>query len=196
MDRRSLKDTGYYGVLGVPPAARQREIELAFRHWGDRLAAGIESAADYRRAEAAYHVLSVPRSRAVHDRQLGLSTHPAWREERVREAGECVQRALRELGCGRAARARLLLDRAVSRVPDDPVARSYLALALVKTGGDLHEAARHGRYAIERRPREAPFFFNLAEVYEAAGLRSRAFAMRASAWKAVVATLLGRVPRL
>lgn len=196
MDSQLQRDLGHYGVLGVPPAAPQRQIELAFHDWRERLANGAEQIADYRLAETAYHVLSVPESRARHDRQLGLMTHPAWRAGGDRVARHCVRRAVRDLGHGRAARARLLLDRAVSLSPDDPMARSYLALALVKTGGDLHEAARHGRFAIERRPREAAFFFNLAEVYAAAGLCARALATRASGWKALVASVLERRRRL
>lgn len=176
----------------MPPGATQRQIELAFRRWGELMTAGTASPGAYRLAEAAYHVLSVPESRARHDRQLGLEAHPAWCAAGDRAAGNCVRRALQELGSGRAGRARLLLDRAVSRTPHDPQARSYFALALARTGGDLHEAARHARYAVERRPGEAAFFFNLAEVYAAAGLRGQAFAARTRGWRAVVSTLLGR----
>ena len=45
------------------------------------------------------------------------------------------------------------------------------------------------RYALARRPREAAFLFNLAEVYAAAGLRARACAFRARGWHAVAASL-------
>jgi tetratricopeptide (TPR) repeat protein len=183
---------GHYGALGVQPSASPRQIEMAFHAWGDRLAKGVESVAAYRRAESAYHILATPDSRSRHDRQLGLLSHPAWAAGRDRAARACVRLALRELGRASPDRARLLLDRAVSLDPQEPHARSYLALALARTGGSLHEAVRHGRYAIERRPREAAFFFNLAEVYSAAGLRTRAFATRARGWQALAAAVLRR----
>ena len=183
-------EAGHYGALGVSAAASQRQIELSFRAWEDRHRAGVESVDAFRRAESAYHVLCVPASRARHDRQLGLVAHPAWAAGRERAVREYTRRALRELGQGRAGQARRLLDRAVSLAPDDPLVRSYFALALARTGGCLHEAARHARYALSRRPREAAFCFNLAEVYAAAGLRARACAFRARGWHAIVISLL------
>jgi len=184
--------SGHYGALGVATAASQRQIELAFRGWTERCRTGAASTAAYHRAECAYHVLSTPDSRARHDRQLGLVTHPAWAAGRGLAVRACVSRALRELGQGRVVQARQLLDRAVSLAPQDPHARSYLALVLARTGGSLHDAERHGRYALERRPREAAFFFNLAEVYAAAGLRPRANAFRVRGWHAVAISLFWR----
>jgi Flp pilus assembly protein TadD len=196
MDPTKKGAPGLYGALGVSPAASQRQIEQAFRSWTDRRRAGAESADSYLRAESAYHLLSVPAARLRHDRQLGLVTHPAWAAERNPAARACVRRALLELGQGRAGRARQHLDRAFSLAPEDPHARSYLALALARTGGSLHDAERHGRYALSRRPREAAFFFNLAEVYAAAGLRARAYTSRARGWKALAVSLFRRQPRV
>jgi Flp pilus assembly protein TadD len=196
MGQMTRGSSGHYGALGVSPAATQRQIELAFRDWTDRRRTGEAGADDYRRAESAYHVLSVPGNRAHHDRQLGLVAHPAWASGREPKVRACIRRALRELGQGRAASARLLLQRAVSLSPDDPHARSYLALALARTGGSLHDADRHGRYAIERRPCEAAFFFNLAEVYATAGLRGRAVSLRLRGWHAIVRSLLAPPRRL
>ena len=196
MDSTKNNAPGHYGALGVSPAASQRQIELAFRGWTDRRRAGAESADSFLRAESAYHLLSVPDARLRHDRQLGLVTHPAWAAGRDLAARAWIRRALLELGQGRAGRARQFLDRAVSIAPDDPHARSYLALALARTGGSLHDAARHGRHAISRRPREAAFFFNLAEVYAAAGLRARACASRARGWHAIGVSLFWRRPQV
>lgn len=196
MEPRTGGASGHYGVLGVSPAASQRQIELAFRVWTDRRRAGEAGAEAYRRAESAYHVLCVPDTRARHDRQLGLVAHPAWASECEPVVRACIRRALRELGQGRAASARQLLERAVSLSPDDPHARSYLALALARTGDRLHDADRHGRYAIERRPREAVYLFNLAEVYAVAGLRARAVALRLRGWQAIVRSLFGRQRRM
>lgn len=192
MESATSRTLGHYGALGVPPAASQRQIEQAFRGWAEQRGAGDADGEDYRRAEIAYHVLSVPENRARHDRQLGLVLHPAWARGRDHAAEVCTRRALREFGRGRDARARDLLVRAVSLAPEDPRARSYLALALARTGGCLHDADRHGRYAIGRRPREAVFFFNLAEVYTAAGLRARAVALRMRGWHALARSLFGR----
>lgn len=186
MNPTNTRAPGHYGALGVSPGASQRQIEQAFRGWTDRLRAGTASAAAYLRAESAYHLLCVPAARARHDRQLGLVTHPAWAAGHDRVARVCTRRALLELGQGRAGRARQLLDRAVALAPADPHARSYLALALARTGGSLHDAERHGLYALSRRPREAAFLFNLAEVYAAAGLRARAYGSRARGWQAIV----------
>lgn len=192
MGQKNNRAPGHYGALGVSPWASQRQIEQAFRGWTDRRRAGTASTDSYLRAESAYHLLCVPAARAHHDRQLGLVTHPAWAAERDHVARSCTRRALLELGQGRAERARKLLDRAVTLAPEDPHARSYLALALARTGGSLHDADRHGRYALSRRPREAPFLFNLAEVYAAAGLRARAYEFRARGWRAIVASLFLR----
>jgi len=192
MNPMQERASGHYGALGVSPAVSQRQIELAFRDWTDRHRSGAESVDAYRRAESAYHVLSAPGSRARHDRQLGLVPHPAWTAGRDLAVRACISRALRELGQGRAGRARQLLDHAVSLAPEDPDARSYLALVLARTGGCLHDAVRHGRYAIERRPREAAFCFNLAEVYAAAGLRAGACAFRVRGWHALAVSLFGK----
>jgi Flp pilus assembly protein TadD len=192
VDPMKERAPGHYAALGVPPAATQRQIELAFRGWTDRRRTGAASVDAYRRAESAYHVLCAPGSRARHDRQLGLVSHPAWAAGSELAVRSCIRRALRDLGEGRAGQARRLLDRAVALAPEDPDARSYLALALARTGGCLHDAARHGRYAIERRPREPAFFFNLAEVYAAAGLRARAYAYRVRGWRAIAVALFAR----
>jgi Flp pilus assembly protein TadD len=188
--------SGHYGTLGVAPAASQRQIEVAFRGWTERRRAGAESERAFQRAESAYRVLCCPDSRARHDRQLGLVRHPAWATGRAPAVRDWVRLALRELGQGRPDRARRLLDRAVSLAPEDPRARSYLALALARTGGCLHDAERHGRYALERRPREAAYCFNLAEVYAAAGLRARACAVRLRGWQALAISMLGRKPEM
>lgn len=190
MDARQPGAPGHYGALGVAPTATPRQVEQAYRRWGERLASGEEDLDAYRRAESAYHVLAVPDSRVRHDRQLGLLEHPAWRSQQDRLSQAWVRAALQELERGGVARALELLRRATSRVPNDPQARSYLALALVRAGGSLHEAAAHGRYATERQPEEPAFHFNLAEVYAAAGLRSRALGARARGWQAVLAALL------
>lgn len=183
---------GHYGALGVSPAASQRQIEQAFRGWTDLRRTGEISNDSYLRAESAYHLLSAPDTRARHDRQLGFVRHPAWAAGHNLAARAYTCRALRELAQGQAGRARQLLGRAVSLAPEDPYARSYLACALARTGGSLHDAARHGRYALSCRPREAAFFFNLAEVYAAAGLRSRACATGARGWRALVVSLFCR----
>ena len=182
---------GHYGALGVSSSATARQVELAFRAWGERLTAGLESAEAYRRAECAYYVLASSAARERHDRQLGLLLHPAWHAGRVRVARALVRRAFVELRHGRPGQAQVLLDQAVRHAPEDPLARSLLALALARSGGSLHDAARHGRYAVELKPREAAFHFNLAEVYASAGLRARAFATRLRGWRVVVAALIG-----
>jgi len=87
-----------------------------------------------------------------------------------------LRRAMRELALGRAEKARPLLERAALLAPSEPGVRSYLALALARSGGDLHAAAGHARYAVEQRPADPAFLFNLAEVYAAAGLGARSFA--------------------
>jgi Flp pilus assembly protein TadD len=181
---------GHYAALGVPAGATQRVIEVAFARWRERWSAGSAEPESFRRAETAYHVLSAPLSRASHDRQLGLDPHPAWAVAGRRSARSLSRRGVWHLSHGRADAARRLLTRAASLSPADPLTRSYLGLALARTGANLHEAARHGEYAVERRPQEPAFLFNLAEVYAAAGLRARAVRMRALAWRAAAARLL------
>jgi curved DNA-binding protein CbpA len=180
---------GHYAALGVPPGASQRQIECAFRAWAERPRSAGERLDAYRRAEHAYHVLADPEARSRHDRQLGLVGHPAWAAGSGPLVRACVKRGLRELDSGRAGQARRLLERAVALAPEDPRARSYLALVLVKSGGCLHEAARHGRGAVECQPQEPAHWFNLAEVYAAAGLRLRSWGCRTRGWHAVAASL-------
>jgi curved DNA-binding protein CbpA len=192
MDPVRVGAHGHYDALGVLPTASPRQVELAFRGWSERRRVGAVAPGAFRRAEAAYHILSCPAARERHDRQLGLMPHPAWAAAGATQVRTCVRAAVRELGEGRPVRARRLLDRALALAPEDPQARSYLALALARTGGSLHDAARHGRFALERRPREAAFFFNLAEVYAAAGLRAQAYAQRLRGWHAVGTALFGR----
>jgi Flp pilus assembly protein TadD len=184
------RGTGHYAALGVLPGASQRQIEGAFRAWAGRPRSTAEQLAAYRRAEHAYHVLADPEARGRHDRQLGLVAHPAWAAGRGPLVRACVRRGLRDLESGRAGPARRWLERAVALAPQDPHARSYLALALAKTGGCLHEAARHGTCAVERRPRDPALWFNLAEVYATAGLRMRSWGCRARGWRAVAAALV------
>jgi tetratricopeptide (TPR) repeat protein len=193
---QALRSTppGLYGALGIRTTASPREIEQAFLAWGARFRAGETDLERYRRAECAYHLLSDAQARARHDRQLGLCTHPAWSAAGERAARAGVRRAVRELARGRSERALLLLLRAARVAPGDPAVRSYLALALARAGGELHEAARHARFAVERRPAEPAFLFNLAEVYAAAGLRGRSLGALVRAWRAVLASFLRRRP--
>jgi tetratricopeptide (TPR) repeat protein len=100
------------------------------------------------------------------------------------------RRGVWHLSRGRPQAARRLLERAASLSPADPLARSYLGLALARTQANLHEAARHGEFAVERRPGEPAFLFNLSEVYTAAGLTGRALRARALAWRAAAASLI------
>lgn len=181
---------GHYGALGVPAGASQRTIELAFARWRQRLEAGRAEAGSFRRAEEAYHVLSAPASRARHDRQLGLNPHPAWAADRKRDARALCRRGVHHLSQGNHAAARPFLERAALLSPGDPLARSYLGLAMARARDDLHEAARHGEFAVERRPAEPAFLFNLQEIYAAAGLTGRALRTRALAWRAAAAALV------
>lgn len=190
---------GHYASLGVPVGASARSIERAFLHWRERRAAGAVADDDFLRAESAYIVLTNPALRARHDTQLGLRLHPAWALERASTARRISRFALQHLARGRPREARVLLARAVALAPDLPLARSYLGLAMAHTGGSLHEAARHGEYAVDRHPEEPAFLFNLAEVYAAAGLRGRSLRVRLRAWVAVGIRLLpgscGRRPQ-
>lgn len=186
---------GHYAALGVSPGAPQRAIEVAFASWRRRFEAGEVDSGVWRLAEAAYHVLSHPTSRARHDRQLGLCPHPAWAASSAPAAREGVRQAVALLGQGRPTRARALLERAVLALPEDPTARSYLAVALARSGGSLHAAARHAEHACARRPGQPAFLFNLAEVYAAAGLGRRALAARATAWGATALAALTRTTR-
>lgn len=192
MEPREGGAGGHYAALGVPCGATQRVIEIAFARWRERRSAGRGEPEAFRRAETAYHILSAPQSRASHDRQLGLNPHPAWAVTGRRSARSLSRRGVWHLSRGRPEAARPLLERAAALAPADPLTRSYLGLALARNGANLHEAARHGEYAVECRPREPAFLFNLAEVYFTAGLRTRAVRTRALAWRAAAIQLLTR----
>ncbi|HEY6001098.1 MAG TPA: hypothetical protein VI078_17575 [bacterium] len=197
MEGRDERAGGHYRALGVPAGATQLAIEKAFAGWRRRRDGGLADADAFRHAEDAYHVLSEPSLRARHDRQLGLHAHPAWTGAGGREAAALCRRGVWHLSRGRPETARRLLERAASIAPTDPLARSYLGLALARTRADLHEAARHGEFAVERRPGEPAFLFNLYEVYSAAGLTGRALRARVLAWRAAAASLIrGRDRRI
>ena len=190
MEEREERAVGHYAALGVTPEATQRAIELAFAEWRERLNAGHVAPESFRRAENAYQVLAAPASRAHHDRQLGLCPHPAWAATEKQSARSLCSRGVWHLSQGRPTAARPLLERAAALSPCDPLIRSYLGLALARTRTSLHEAARHGEYAVGRRPGVAAFLFNLAEVYAAAGLRGRAVRTRALAWRSAAVQLV------
>lgn len=65
---------------------------------------------------------------------------------------------------GRVAKAR----------PTDPSSLERAANAVLKAGGDLHEAARLAQEACKLQPESAPFRATLAAVYLAAGLAKNA----------------------
>jgi Flp pilus assembly protein TadD len=65
---------------------------------------------------------------------------------------------------GRVCRAR----------PDDASAHEHAASAIIKGGGDLHEASRLAQRACVLDPASAPFRTTLASVYLAAGLSRNA----------------------
>lgn len=190
MEARQLPSTGHYGALGVRVGASPREIEVAFLGWAERRDSGEVDLEAYRRAESAYHLLADPGVRARHDRQLGLCPHPAWSAGVERAVRADLLRAVRLLARGRNVEARVILERAVSLRAGSAAARSYLAQALVRTGASVHDALRHARFAVERRPADPAFLFNLAEVYAAAGLRTRSLGALVRAWRAVVFALL------
>src|SRR3979409_794299 len=54
--------------------------------------------------------------------------------------------------------------------PHDPDAHEHAASALVKAGGDLHEAGRLADRACVREPKNARYRVTLANVYPAAGI--------------------------
>lgn len=60
--------------------------------------------------------------------------------------------------------------RVVKGRPEDPHASERAANAMVKAGGDLHEAARLAQQACVMRPKDPAYRITLANVYLAAGL--------------------------
>ena len=147
---------------------------------------------DYLLAEKAYHVLADQGQRAAHDRRIGRSVHPAWAAERLASARRCRRDGMRHLARGRPEASLAQFRRATVLSPEDPASRSYLALLLARTGASLHEAARHGEYAVGRNPHEPVFLFNLAAVYALAGLRTRAFRIRLRAWRHLLRRIICR----
>jgi Flp pilus assembly protein TadD len=171
-----------YAALGVCASAPQKEVETAFHRWGERRRAGEVCEEAFLRAESAYQVLADRGRRARYDRQSGRVPHPAWRRAERATARSLLRDGVRHLGAGRGAAALRLLERAAALAPEDPGCRSYLGLALSRSGGSLHEAARHAAYAVSACPREPAYLANLAAVYGAAGLRGRALRLRLRSW--------------
>jgi tetratricopeptide (TPR) repeat protein len=58
--------------------------------------------------------------------------------------------------------------------PQDPHANERAAHATLKGGGDLREAVRLGRIAVDLRPNEPSYRVTLAEAYRAAGMQLNA----------------------
>jgi curved DNA-binding protein CbpA len=63
----------------------------------------------------------------------------------------------------------------VARIkPDDPRAQDRAAHAILKSEGDLHEAAEHAKAAVSASPEEVAYHVTLAEIYVKAGLSASA----------------------
>jgi curved DNA-binding protein CbpA len=191
MKAQTVRTPSHYETLGVPPEAGARAIEEAFLRWGEQFRQSVVGEGAFRAAETAYRTLADPGQRALHDRRLGRVLHPAWGEPAAGPARRWHEAALRALARGRLPAARRLLAQAVRARPHDPAPRSYLALALARSGAALHEAARHGEYAVRQCPGEPAFRFNLAAVYDAADLRTRAAGVRAAGWALMLAQAIG-----
>jgi curved DNA-binding protein CbpA len=73
----------WYAVLGVPRAATDEEIKLAYRelaliHHPDRNRGSGAAAKKFMLAKEAYEILSDPRERQLHDQELKLFEGKAW----------------------------------------------------------------------------------------------------------------------
>jgi tetratricopeptide (TPR) repeat protein len=63
----------------------------------------------------------------------------------------------------------------VARIkPEDPRAQDRAAHALLRSEGDLHEAAEHAKAAVAAAPDEVTYHVTLAEIYVKAGLAASA----------------------
>lgn len=75
-----------------------------------------------------------------------------------------------ELSNGRPADAVRSFGRARLGAPDDASVLERLGFAMLKAGGDLHEAVEHVRKAVTLAPKNAEYHATLAELYAAANL--------------------------
>jgi len=163
------------GEGGDPLRRRYEErVEAGRRHQGEKyvgLAQQAEGRNDLTAAAAAYRValnflLEDDPTRA-HAREVIAKSEAALGETYVRQA-QHEERASRwedaVRSWGRAAKLR----------PQDPVALERYANALVKNGGDLHEASQHAQKAVSLAPTVPEYRCTLASVYLAAGLQLNA----------------------
>lgn len=173
--------TTCYADLGVPRSASQKEIETALWLWRERWRRGDALEERLRKAEQAYLTLSDPCRRRAYDRLLGVSRHPAWKEERPRRtvaARKVFRRCQALMRRGDDEGALRMARRAAALDPGCALYWSALGLLVARSGGCLREAVRHGQRGYELEPAERRIALNLAAIYEKAGLRKRALRLR------------------
>ena len=169
----------------LPPQTPAEAVEALRRRYLDRIAqAKIAQARKYVSqadeslakgdAIAAANALKVASSLAPADPTLQARASEAQRKADTMLGETYVNQAQYEEKNGQWAEAARSWTRASRGRPNDVVVHERAANAIVKSGGDLHEAGRLARRACELGPTVALNRATLAAVYLAAGLELNA----------------------
>ena len=122
----------WYVVLGVPRGAPDEEIKAAYRelaliHHPDRNPGNGAAAKKFMLVKEAYEILSDPRERALHDRELKLREGKAWAPKPSRPAAPAPSTASPpEKTRRRGLSDRQILDRAIVVAGTALAARGFL----------------------------------------------------------------------
>ncbi len=148
----------------------EERVEAGRRHQGEKyvkLGQGAEARNDLTAAASAYRValnfLREEDPSYARAREVIAKSEAALGETYVRQAQH-------EERAGRWEDAVRSWGRAAKLRPQDHVTQERYANALVKSSGDLHEAAQYAQKAIALAPGESNYRCTLASVYVAAGL--------------------------
>jgi tetratricopeptide (TPR) repeat protein len=168
----------FYNILKISPTAAEEEVKKAInrelRVWSNRTnAPQIERRQEAERMvkqlEEAESILLDPAKRKEYDLQIQAAPTPTGRvdETVILEGVDLVQEGWRLLIAGNIAEAIFVATQATQRDSGNPEAWALLGQAKYRWG-EIEDAIYEYKRAINLRPNEASYYFDLGCVYESA----------------------------
>jgi curved DNA-binding protein CbpA len=171
--RSSLTPPPTPSVTDAMDALRRRyeeRVKRAKTSQARKYAANGESALSHGDAVAAANAYRIALSLTPDDPELERLAHEAQARADNVLSETYVRQAAYEEKTGQWIEATRSWRRVCKAHPNDPDAYEHAANAIVKAGGDLHEAGRFAERACTLEPKTARYRVALANVYLAAGL--------------------------
>jgi Flp pilus assembly protein TadD len=165
----------YYALINVSPTISDADLKTALyaalRQWTNRqnhrqLEKRQEAERNVAHLEDAKKVLLDPAKRAQYNKILAKAAdeqRPA--EHNQVPAGNLIEAGWRYLQDGNVAEALYVATKATQQQGDNPAAWALLAQAKFRWG-DTEDAIYEYKRAIQLRPNEASYYFDLGSVYE------------------------------